>query len=64
MHAATEFDVNMILVIDHERLRVDLIRDLPDRIKILSIQKSGGVIILMIKNNFIFKACLINIIFL
>jgi polyribonucleotide 5'-hydroxyl-kinase len=43
-HAATEFDVNMILVIDQERLRVDLIRDLPESIKILSIPKSGGVV--------------------
>ena len=35
----------MILVIDQERLRVDLIRDLPETIKILSIPKSGGVVI-------------------
>ena len=33
----------MILVIDQERLRVDLIKDLPESIKILSIPKSGGV---------------------
>lgn len=44
VHAAREFDVNMILVIDQERLCVDLKKDLTDSIKVLSIPKSGGVV--------------------
>lgn len=45
-HAAIELNVNLILVIDQERLRVDLtrdLRDLPQKIKVLSLPKSGGV---------------------
>jgi polyribonucleotide 5'-hydroxyl-kinase len=47
IHAALEFDVSAILVLDQERLRVELTRDLKDLvqdIKILSLPKSGGVV--------------------
>lgn len=43
IHTAQEFEVTTILVIDQERLRVELKRDLPD-IKVLSVPKSGGVV--------------------
>lgn len=43
LHTAEQFEVNVILVIDAERLRVELKRDLPDYVKILSVPKSGGV---------------------
>jgi polyribonucleotide 5'-hydroxyl-kinase len=44
VHTAKEFEVNVILVLDQERLRVELKRDLPDYVKILSVPKSGGVV--------------------
>ena len=50
-HAAIELNVNLILVIDQERLRVDLTRDLPQKIKVLSLPKSGGVRIFFSKIN-------------
>ena len=54
VHTATEFDVTTILVLDQERLqerlRVELKNDLPD-VKILSLPKSGGVIILRKNSN-------------
>lgn len=43
IHTALEFEVSVILVLDAERLRVELKRDLPDYVKILSVPKSGGV---------------------
>ena len=43
VHAALEFDVSTILVIDQERLLVELKRDLPD-VKIIPLPKSGGVV--------------------
>lgn len=44
LHTAMEFEVTVILVIDQERLRVDLRKDLPDYVKVLSVPKSGGVV--------------------
>jgi polyribonucleotide 5'-hydroxyl-kinase len=44
VHAAKEFEVSTVLVIDQERLRVELKRDLPDYIKVMSLPKSGGVV--------------------
>ncbi len=44
VHAATEFEVSVVLVVDQERLRVQLKNDLPDYIKVISVPKSGGVI--------------------
>ncbi len=43
LHTAQEFEVSTILVLDQERLRVELKRDLPD-VKVLSLPKSGGVV--------------------
>ena len=43
VHTAQEFEVNTVLVIDQERLRVELKRDLPD-VQVLSLPKSGGVV--------------------
>ncbi|CAF0776828.1 unnamed protein product [Brachionus calyciflorus] len=45
VHTAEEFEVSIILVLDQERLRVELKRDLPDYIKVLSLPKSGGVVL-------------------
>lgn len=62
-HAAIELNVNLILVIDQERLRVDLTRDLrdtPQKIKVLSLPKSGGVSLII--NNFLYDFIL-NLIF-
>ena len=42
VYTAQEFEVSTILVIDQERLRVELKRDLPD-VNVLSLPKSGGV---------------------
>lgn len=36
--------MSTILVLDQERLRVELKRDLPDYVKVLSLPKSGGVV--------------------
>lgn len=44
IHTAQEFEVSTVLVLDQERLRVELKRDLPDYIKVLSLPKSGGVV--------------------
>jgi polyribonucleotide 5'-hydroxyl-kinase len=48
VHTAREFEVNIILVLDQERLSVELDSvkkrgELPEYIKILSVPKSGGV---------------------
>lgn len=43
LHTAQEFEVSTVLVLDQERLRVELKRDLPDYVKVLSLPKSGGV---------------------
>lgn len=44
LHTAEEFEVSTVLVLDQERLRVELKRDLPDYVKVLSLPKSGGVV--------------------
>lgn len=44
VHTAEEFEVSTVLVLDQERLRVELKRDLPDYVKVLSLPKSGGVV--------------------
>ena len=43
VHTAIEFEVSTVLVLDQERLRVELKRDLPEYVKVLSLPKSGGV---------------------
>jgi polyribonucleotide 5'-hydroxyl-kinase len=44
VHAAKEFEVSVVLVMDQERLRVQLKNDLPDYAKVISVPKSGGVV--------------------
>ncbi|RWS10052.1 CLP1-like protein [Dinothrombium tinctorium] len=45
LHAAKEFEVDVILVLDQERLYNELARDLPSFIKIIFTPKSGGVVV-------------------
>lgn len=42
-HAATSFEVSVVVVLDHERLFNELQRDLPSFVKVLHQPKSGGV---------------------
>jgi polyribonucleotide 5'-hydroxyl-kinase len=42
LKAAQHFDVNVIVVLDHERMYADLSKDLPNTIKIVHAPKSGG----------------------
>ncbi|KAF6017759.1 CLP1 [Bugula neritina] len=44
IHIASVFEVNIIIVIDQERLYTELRRDMPDFVKIIQLQKSGGVV--------------------
>ncbi|KAF8764059.1 protein CLP1 homolog [Argiope bruennichi] len=43
-HAAKAFEINIILVIDQERLYNELVRDMPLDVKIVFVPKSGGVV--------------------
>lgn len=43
-HAAQAFEVDAIIVLDHERLYNELIRDMPDFVKVVYLPKSGGVV--------------------
>ncbi|VDK84001.1 unnamed protein product, partial [Onchocerca ochengi] len=43
VNAAEEFEVDVVIVLDHERLYNELQRDLPSFVKILHQPKSGGV---------------------
>ncbi|VDN59708.1 unnamed protein product, partial [Dracunculus medinensis] len=43
VHAAEQFEVDVVIVLDHERLFIELQRDLPNFVKILHQPKSGGV---------------------
>lgn len=42
LKAAQLFNVNVIIVLDHERMYADLKRDLPKTVKIVHAPKSGG----------------------
>lgn len=44
LHIAREFDVDIILAIDQEKLYNELVRDQPDFVKVLFTPKSGGVV--------------------
>lgn len=44
LHIAKEFQVDIILAIDQEKLYNELVRDQPDFVKILFTPKSGGVV--------------------
>lgn len=43
VHAAEAFEVDVVIVLDHERLYNELERDLPSFVKIVHQPKSGGV---------------------
>lgn len=43
LHAATAFEVDVILVLDQERLYNELVRDMPTFVKVVFLPKSGGV---------------------
>jgi len=43
VHAARAFEVDVVIVLDQERLYNELVRDLPDTVKIAFQPKSGGV---------------------
>lgn len=43
-HAAQAFEVVVILVLDQERLYNELVRDMPDFVKVVFLPKSGGVV--------------------
>lgn len=44
LHTAKEFQVDVILVLDQEKLYTELVRDLPSFVKIIFTPKSGGVV--------------------
>ena len=43
VHIAGAFEVDVIIVIDQERLFSELRRDMPDFVKVIQLRKSGGV---------------------
>uniref|UniRef100_U5EVR2 Protein CLP1 homolog n=1 Tax=Corethrella appendiculata TaxID=1370023 RepID=U5EVR2_9DIPT len=43
-HISKTFDVNVIFVIDHERLYNELLRDMSSHVKVVFLPKSGGVV--------------------
>ncbi len=43
-HIAQAFEVSVILVLDNERVHNDLIRDMPEFVKVVWLPKSGGVV--------------------
>ena len=43
IHAAKAFEVDLIIVLDQERLYNELVRDLPENVKVVFQPKSGGV---------------------
>lgn len=43
LYTATAFEVDVILVLDQERLYNELVRDVPNFIKVVLLPKSGGV---------------------
>jgi polyribonucleotide 5'-hydroxyl-kinase len=45
LHIAQAFAVDVVLVLDHERLYLDLQRDLPKTTEIVPLPKSGGVVV-------------------
>lgn len=55
-HIALAFEVDVILVLDQERLYNELVRDMPVFVKVCLLPKSGGVSITH-TNNFAFFSC-------
>ncbi len=44
VHCASAFEVDVVLVLDHERLYNELKRDLPHFVRVVLLPKSGGVV--------------------
>jgi len=44
IHAAQTFEVDVVVVLDKERLHSELTRDLPNFVKVILLPKSGGVV--------------------
>lgn len=44
LNNAKVFEVDVVLVLDQERLYNELVRDMPDFVKVIFLQKSGGVV--------------------
>lgn len=44
LHAAKEFEVGAVFVLDQERLYNELLRDMPNFVKVVFLPKSGGVV--------------------
>lgn len=42
-HIALSFEVDVILVLDQERVYNELVRDMPEFVKVVLLPKSGGV---------------------
>lgn len=42
-HAAQAFEVDIILVLDQEKLYNELVRDMPNFVRVVLLPKSGGV---------------------
>ena len=43
-HIAQAFEVDVILVLDQERVYNELVRDMPEGVKVVWLPKSGGVV--------------------
>jgi polyribonucleotide 5'-hydroxyl-kinase len=51
-HVAQAFEVDIILVLDQERLYNELVRDMPTFVKVVFLPKNGGV-----SFSFLYKLC-------
>lgn len=49
-HIAQAFEVDIIIVLDQERLYNELVRDMPTFVKVVFLPKNGGVRLLAFKN--------------
>lgn len=47
LNAAKAFEVDVILVLDQERLYNELVRDMPSYVRVVFLPKSGGVSIFL-----------------
>lgn len=52
-HVAQAFEVDIILVLDQERLYNELVRDMPTFVKVVFLPKNGGVSFLFCINYII-----------
>jgi hypothetical protein len=61
VHIAQAFEVDVILVLDQERLYNELVRDMPNFVKTVFLPKSGGVSFLSRILNVRFNDCFIRL---